>query len=234
MRRAAVLLAALAVPSVSTTPAQAAPKVEMMVVGRSAVLRAPKAVTLERARVKVGRRRCAVAAATPLAVLARTSLKLSLRDYGACSRRPADAGGLYVRGVAGQRERGRDGWVYKIGHSAPGSGAGDPASRLRGGNELLWFWCRSGKGGCQRTLVARPERTGVRPGESLRVTVTAYDDDGKGVPAAGATVTLGSATARSGPDGVATLTVGPETGTLKAVATKSRLVRSFGAEVRVG
>lgn len=232
MRRLAALSLVLAAVVVAA-PAQAAPQVDVMVVGRSAVLREPGAVTLRRTRVEVGRKRCAVAAATPLAALARTSVSFVLRDYGACSTRPADAAGLYVRAVEGERERGRSGWVYKIGRAAPSSGGADPASRLRGGNEVLWFWCRTGKDGCQRTLLAKPERTSAVPGEALRVTVTGFDDDGKGVRIPGATVTLGTATARTGADGVATVTVGPETGTLECVATRSGLVRSFAAEVRV-
>ncbi len=227
------LVVALVVVAVAPAPAQAAPKADVMVVGRSAVLRAPGPVALKRATVKVGARRCRVAGATPLAALARTPLSLSLRDYGACGRRTADAGGLYVRGVEGERERGRDGWVYKIGRRTPGSPAGDPASRLRGGAELLWFWCRLGRHGCQRTLAVSPDRTSAAPGDTLRVTVTAFDDHGRGVRAAGATVRLGAAAAITGPDGVATLTVGPETGTVQAVATEAGLVRSFGAGVRV-
>ncbi len=228
-------LTAVALAAVCAFPAQAAAgaKVDVMVAGRSRILRAPGAVTLKTATVKAGGKRCRVAARTPLAALARTSLSFAVRDYGSCSRRPADAAALYVRAISGERERGRGGWVYKIGHKAPGSGAGDPASRLRRGDAVLWFWCRNGAHGCQRTLAVAPDRATAAPGSELRVTVTAYDDDGKGIPGAGATVTLGSATAQADADGVATLTVPAQTGTLRAVATKKSLVRSFPAVVKV-
>ena len=52
-----------------------------------------------------------------------------LRDYGACSRRARDAGSLYVRQIGPDRERGRDGWVYKVGSRAGSTGAADPPAR---------------------------------------------------------------------------------------------------------
>jgi hypothetical protein len=65
------------------------------------------------------------------------------------------------------------------------------------------------------------------------VTVTAYDDNGRGVPAAGATVTLGSASAVSGADGVATLTVPAGSSTLSAAASAPGLVPSFPVKVSI-
>ena len=90
--------------------------VETMVAGKQRVLRAAKPVKLvEKRRVKVGGRRCTVAGATPLGVLAGTSLALRVRDYGSCGRRAADAALLFVTSIAGERNRGQDGWVYKVG-----------------------------------------------------------------------------------------------------------------------
>ena len=102
MRRlvlASVVLA-LAVPA----PAGAA-SVQLMVVGKTRVLREAGPVRLKARSVRVGGRRCAVGR-TPLSVLAGTRLKLRLRDYGACGRSARDAGSLYVRAVAGERARG--------------------------------------------------------------------------------------------------------------------------------
>ncbi len=67
MRAAAlpILLAAL----VAAAPADAA-SVDVIVVGKERVLRAPKDVRLKARTVKVGSRRCRVGARTPLAVLA--------------------------------------------------------------------------------------------------------------------------------------------------------------------
>jgi hypothetical protein len=63
------------------------------------------------------------------------------------------------------------------------------------------------------------------------VTVRGYDDLGKGVAVAGATVRLGSATALTGPDGVAILTI-VDGGALRA--EKPGMVRAFPREVAVG
>jgi hypothetical protein len=230
MRRL-VLLALLAA-AAAPAPAVAA-EVELMVVGKERVLRAPADVRLKERTVEVGKRSCRVGAKTPLSVLAATRLRLGIRDYGRCGKRPRDATGLYVAKVAGERERGRGGWVYKIGRRTPGTGAADLSGRrLRGGDRVTWFWCeQDDTGGCQRTLEAQPDRTAALPGEALTVTVRGYDDNGKGVPVEGATVRLGSATAVSGADGVAVLSV-IDGGRLEA--TKDGLVRSFPREVAVG
>jgi hypothetical protein len=174
-----------------------------------------------------------VGAKTPLSVLAATRLKLRISDYGRCGQRPRDAVGLYVQAVAGERERGRGGWVYKLNRRTPSLGAADVSGRrLRDGDRVTWFWCeQDSSGGCQRMLEAVPDRTAALPGEALRVTVRGYDDNGKGAPVEGATVRLGSATAVSGADGVAVLVVA-EGGSLEA--SKAGLVRAFPTEVTVG
>jgi hypothetical protein len=230
MRRLVLVAAVLAV--AAPAPATAA-EVDLMVVGKERVLREPAQVRLKERKVKVARRTCRVGAKTPLSVLAATRLKLRLRDYGRCGKRPRDAVGLYVTTVAGERERGRGGWVYKIGRRTPSIGAADMSGRrLRDGDRVTWFWCeQDAAGGCQRTLEARPDRTTAMPGETLTVTVRGYDDQGKGVPVEGATVRLGSATALTGADGVAVLVVA-EGGSLEA--SKDGLVRAFPTKVLLG
>jgi hypothetical protein len=225
-------LAIAVVALLGLAPAAHAARADLLVVGKGGtVLRAAKPVTLKRATVKVGTRRCQVAATTPLAALARTTLVLKLRDYGSCSSRPADATALYVRGIGKQVERGTDGWVFKIGRRTPSTGAGDPLSKLRDGTRLLWFWCRNGAAGCQRSLEAQPAATAVAGGSELRVTVRGYDDNGKGQVVPGATVRLGSATATTGADGVATVTVPAGAATLSLMATKPGLVPAFPVKV---
>jgi hypothetical protein len=228
MRIAVVTLAVLA----CTAPPAAAARVDVLVVGREAVLREAR-ITQRAVTVKASGRRCRVGAATPLAALARTRLPLRLRDYGSCGPRPQDAGSLFVTSVGGDRNRGRNGWVYKSGRRTSSLGAGDPASRLRPGARVVWFWCVMGATGCQRTLAAVPARSQASPGESLTVTVTGYDDAGAGVPVAGATVRLGSAAAVTGADGRAQLTVPPGLGTRRVVAERDGMVRSFAARVVV-
>ena len=231
---------ATALVCLAAAPAAEAATVTTMVIGRDQqVLRDAREVKLpKQRRVKVGSKRCAVAGATPLAVLSRLGLSLKLRDYGACGRRAADAGGLFVRQIGSDRNRGRHGWVYKVGRKAGSNGAGDAAGafgrgKLRDGDRVLWFFCRQGAKGCQRTLEATPERTSAAVGDTLRVTVRAYDDLGKGSPAAGVAVHLGQSSAVTGADGIALVPVS-EAGTLELVADKDGMVRSFPREVRAG
>jgi hypothetical protein len=228
-------LALIAVVAALAPASAQAAKVEVMVVGKQRVLRAPSEVRLKVRTVKVAGRRCRVGAATPLSVLVATKLRLGLRDYGRCGRRPRDAAGLYVTKVRNEREKGRGGWVYKVGRRTPSTGAADPSgSRLRDGQHVTWFWCeQDSSGGCQRTLEARPERTTAAPGETLRVTVRGYDDYGRGIAVEGATVRLGSASAVSGTDGVAVLTV-VDPGEHELHATRDGMVRAFPVEVSVG
>jgi len=213
--------------------AAAAAEVSVMVVGKDRVLREPTEVKLSARSVKAGGRRCAVGAASPLSVLAGTRLALRLKDYGSCGRSPRDAGSLYVSQVAGDRARGAQGWVYKVGNRAGTAGAGDPAVRVRDGQRVLWFWCLQNRGGqCQRTLDARPERTIVAPGAALRVTVRGYDDAGRGIAVAGARVRLGTAEAVTGADGVATVAA-PAAGSARLVAENAGMVRAFPRRVVV-
>jgi hypothetical protein len=234
MRRALLILAACAL-LVAPQAAQAA-TVTTMVVGKERVLRAAKPVKLAATRrVKVGSRRCTVSGPTPLGVLAATSLAIRLRDYGTCGSRPADAASLFVARIAGDRNRGQDGWVYKVGRKVSSAGAGDRSGRrLRAGDRLLWFFCRTTRaGGCQRTLEATPDRTAAAPGETVRVTVRGYDDQGRGVPVPGATVTLGTAAATTDAAGAAQVTV-PSAGRLALGATRTGMVAAFPREVRAG
>jgi hypothetical protein len=210
-----------------------------MVVGKDRVLRSPRAVTLRSRTVRVGGKRCAVARATPLAALLGTGLRVRLRDYGSCGRRTRDAGGLFVTQVGSDRNRGRDGWVYKVGRKAGTAGAADPAGPfgsggLRAGDRVTWFWCElSSSDSCQRTLDVTPASSSAPAGSTLRVTVRGYDDSGRGVNVLGATVTLGSATAVTGTDGTATLTVPAATGRLGLSATHTGMVDAFPREIAV-
>lgn len=224
-----VVLAALA------PPAAAASRVKQMVVFRDGRARVAQPSTAA-ATVKVAGKRCAVPSATPLAVLVRSGIgPLSLRDFGSCSKRPADAGGLFVRAIGSDRNRGSDGWVYKAGNILGTAGAADPAGplgrgRLKAGTRVTWFWCHvtTRDNGCPHTLAVA-----VTPGAgSLTVKVRRYDDRGNGVAAAGATVHAGSASATAGPDGVARLT--PSAGRYRVYAEQSARIRSFpvAAEVK--
>jgi len=234
MRRA-LLLAALLVIAVPA-PAGAA-TVGLMVVGKDRVLREAAPVKLKSRSLKVGGRRCAVGRATPLSVLAGTRLRIRLQDYGSCGRSPRDAGALYVSQVGPDRRGGPAGWVYKVGRRVGTTGAADPSGpfgrgKLRRGARLLWFWCVQARGeACQRTLEVSSAPV-VAPGAMLAVTVRGYDDNGRGVPVAGATVRLGSATAVSDANGVAQVAA-PLSGSAKLTAEHEDMVRSWPRTVRV-
>ena len=231
MRRALLAVVALLLAAPQAAPAAS---VTTMVAGKERVLRSAKPVKLvDTRRVKVGSRRCTVSGRTPLGVLAATSLADRVRDYGSCGRRPADAASLFVTRIGSDRNRGQDGWVYKVGRKVSSAGAGDRSGRrLRGGDRLLWFYCRAQRtGGCQRTLEATPDRTSAPPGETVRVTVRGYDDQGRGIAVPGATVTLGAATVTTDAAGVAQVVV-PSAGRLSLGASRTGMVAAFPGVVR--
>lgn len=215
-------------------------RVEVMVVGRTRILAGPSRVVLRARRARVGGRSCALGRATALSALAGTRVSFALRDYGACSGAARDAGSLYVARIGPDRARGRDGWVYKVGHRSATAGAGDPTGPfgtghgLRRGARVLWFWCvKDARDACQRTLDIRAPGS-VAPGAILPVTVRGYDEQGRGVPVAGATVFFGGAAAVTGPSGVAALPVPAARGVLRVRAIAPRLVPAFPRRVRVG
>jgi hypothetical protein len=223
-----VALAALA-PSAS-----AASRVHQMVVFRDGTARVSQP-SMAQTTVKVGHRRCAVPAATPLAALVRSGVgPLSLRDYGSCSKRPADAGSLFVAAIGPDRNKGSDGWVYKAGNVLGTAGAADPAGplgrgRLRAGTRVTWFWCHvtTGDRGCPHTLgVSVTTSSGA-----FVVRVRQYDDRGKGAAASAATVHAGDATATTGADGTARLSLAA--GRYVVWAEQPTRVRSFPAAAEV-
>lgn len=245
MMRAALLagvLAALAAgaPAAASAPdtagaAARGPLVRQLVVPPSG--RAfGQTVRADAATVRAGRSRCGVGRGTPLAALARARLpRLRILDFGNCSRRARDAAGLYVKAIGRFRGRGSDGWVYKVGNRQATAGAADPAGpfgrgRLRSGARVLWFYCRfdAAAKGCQRTLAvrSRPEAGGAA------VRVLAYDDRGRALPAAGATVRSGSVEALTDSGGFARLAL--PAGRHRLRAEQAGRVRSFDEVVTVG
>lgn len=217
---------------------RAAPRVQAMIVGEhGATLFAARPVLASATTVTAGRRRCAVAAGTPLAVLAagrRTGgPSFALRDYGRCGSSPANSGQLFVYSLGGETNGGQNGWEYKVNGVAGSAGAGDPGGPngdgrlLRPGERVLWFWCVASGGGCERTLEAAPSVSIVPRGGPLAVTVSGYDNEGRATPIAGAIVTLGSDFASTGAGGRASLIAPGAPGTYTVSAHKQSLVPSF-------
>lgn len=228
-----MLLAAVPATVVGPAVARGAPPtIEQLVVFRSGKVvqgrtRGAGAV------VRVRGRRCAVAAATPLAALVRSRPgRIGLADYGSCSRRARDGGQLFVRSIGDDRNRGQNGWIYKVGHKQATAGAGDPSGpfgrgRLRGGRRVTWFYCLY-RYGCQRTLELRARSEG---GGVLSARVRGYDDAGRGVAIEGAMVSAGGQAASTDASGTARLRLAP--GSHVVHASKAGLVRSFGERVTV-
>ncbi len=248
-RRAPALLAALAAAAGALGPltpaapaARPAPRVQLMIVGKSRVLYAAREVPALAATVQVGRRRCAVASATPLAALAagrrRGAPSLRLRDYGSCSRHPTGSGQLFITQIGPDRNGGPAGWVYKVDRRLGTTGAADPSGpfgtgrRLRSGQRVVWFYCRNASS-CQRTLAAAPSSRQVSSGATVTVTVRGYDDQGGARPIAGASVRLAGARALTGSDGTARLPAPTRLGRYEITATAPGLVPSFPEPVRV-
>ena len=231
MRKTA--LAALVVLMGLGAPADAAaPKVRQLVVFRDGSATSDT-VSTRATRVRVEGRRCTAGDGTALAALVRSGAgRLTLRDFGACSRRARDGGGLFVQGIRGDRNRGQNGWVYKVGRRAATAGAADPGGplgrgRLRAGQRVTWFYCRLREGGCQRTLALTWR---AEPG-TLVATVRGYDDDARGVAVEGATVSAGGISVLTDAAGEARLPL--PAGRYRAVAEKAGLVRSFAERVEV-
>lgn len=209
-----------------------------MVVGSGGtVLSAARTVSAGASTVRVAGRSCALAAGTPLSVLAALRRAggptFALRDYGHCGSSSRNSGQLFVYSLGGQRNRGQDGWEYKVDGVSGTTGAGDPSGamgdgrRLRSGSQLLWFWCVAFAGGCQRTLHLAPGASTASRGGSLSVAVTGYDNEGRTAPVGGAIVTLGTDFASTNAAGQATLFVPSVPGNYPVSARKNGLVGSF-------
>ena len=244
-RAAPVALAGAAAALAAAAPPAAAgpPKVEQLVVFRDGSAR-QHSVKARATTVAVGGRECKVGSATPLAALALTKPpNLKLRDYGSCSDRARDAGGLFVRRIGPDHNRGTNGWVYKVRNRVATAGAGDPTGpfghgRLEKGARVTWFYCRlsSQTGQCQRTLGVSwaTGSEGV-----VQFHVKQYDDEGSRSPAGGATVivvrTDGGGdrySAKTDENGDAQIVLPP--GTYRAYAKKAGRVRSFAHVFQAG
>jgi hypothetical protein len=235
--RTLVATAVAATTLVVVAPAgAAAPVVDQMVVFKDGSAKVAS-VRASATRVKVGRKRCAIGAGTPLAALVRGKVgTLRYTDYGSCGKRAADSGGLYVRAIDRDVARAEDGWVYKVGNKAAPAGAADPSGPfgrgpLKARQRVTWFWCdqQPDVEGCQQTLDMKVTSTADH---AASVRVRGYDNAGRGTGIAGATVSEGDTVlGTTEASGQAAIPLAPGTHTL--VARKDGLVRSYPVEVTV-
>jgi hypothetical protein len=223
-RSLAIALAALVALSLAVPVAEAAaPRVRAMVVGKSGnVVAGVKQVRLRSFR----HRRCRIRPGLPLGVL--HFLRVPFRTRGGCQS-------LYVYTAHGAREAGQAGWVYKVGTRGGTAAASDPSGpfgtgRIRGGSEVVWFWCRRALR-CQRSLKVTGERR-IRVGGTLRVRVRGYDDFGRGKVIRRATVAVGRARVRTNRRGVASIRM-IRRGLFRLRASKRGLVPAFPIGIRV-
>jgi hypothetical protein len=232
MRLAVAVAAALMAPGAGAAADAAPAEVRQLIVFRDGSAHR-KTVSTRASSVRVHGRRCTTGRATALAALVRSRPgKLRLRDFGSCSGRARDGGGLFVKAIRGDVNRGQNGWVYKVGRRAATAGAADPAGpfgrgRLRDGQRVTWFYCRLRNGGCQRTLELSLR---TEPG-TLVARVRGYDDEGRGVAVEGATVTAGGSSALTDAGGQARLSL--VSGRYLVVATKEGTIRSFAERVEL-
>ncbi|HYH58346.1 MAG TPA: hypothetical protein VD790_03880 [Thermoleophilaceae bacterium] len=218
--------------AIAATPAAAKPpRFDQLVVFPNGDA-ATQTVRAKATRVRTARRRCRVPRATPLAALVRSRVpKVRVRDFsGTC-----DPASLFVRSIAGRRNLGQRGWVYKVGNRQGTTAASDPAGPFGSGRitrraRVIWFYCVFGEGGCQRTLGLRVREKGDG---SVSVRATAYDDEGRGAPVKNAAVRSGDGDvlARTDAQGRASLDLDP--GRHRLHVTKRGHIRSFDQRVRV-
>jgi hypothetical protein len=227
--RAGLTVAVLALAGAAAVPARAAPLIDQMVVMRDGGAKL-QTVRSGKTTVRVKRRTCRVPGSTPLAGLVRARLpKISMRDFsGSC-----DPSTLFVESIGPDRNRGQSGWVYKVGNRQGTTAASDPSGPFGSGRikrrvRVTWFYCVFEMGGCQRTL-------GVRvlsnvPG-SVSVRVSGYDDEGRGEPVRGASVSAGKQVAVTDARGRAVFELSP--GKYRLRATKRGSIRSFDEKLTV-
>ncbi len=220
-----------------------APAVQTMVVGAGNVILSPARTILASAvSVRVGGRSCGVAAGTPLAALADLRRAggpgFAIRDYGRCGASDSGSGELFVYSLDGETNHGQNGWEYKVGNLSGSTGAGDPSGPqgdgrlLRSGQRVLWFWCGAFAGGCQRTLEVSASSSVARGGR-LTVSVTGYDNEGRGKPMSGARVRVAGSSATTGAAGRATLRAPSAAGRYALSASRAGSVPSFPETIQV-
>ena len=154
---------------------------------------------------------------------ARTCATSALR----AAQRGAAPGSCSCDRIGSERNRGQDGWVYKVNDFAPAAwGRGrPPLAGLRAGDRVLWFYCVLRRRRAQLpALAARHPRTAARPGRRARCGCRwrAMTTSATCGLSPGATVTLGPATRRPTPRRACATLVRPARGHVRARRARRR------------
>jgi Ca2+-binding RTX toxin-like protein len=226
---AAAVSAALAVPATASASVQADLRVE----GAGKALGAAGYYT-DSARIRTTRSTACpgsgqvkpVQGPTALGLLwSASSLSRSLRPLAVSDQYDF---GLLVCGIGGFTAAGDSSyWLYKVDHKSPEVGADQ--LRLKGGEQVLWFFSDSAAGENTGDELALQAPARARPGASFAVRAFAYDAGGKRTAAAGAEV--GGTTTDA--QGRATVTA-PGGGTLRLRAERRPDIPSQELTVCIG
>jgi hypothetical protein len=216
MRKTA--LAALVVLMGLGAPAEAAaPKVRQLVVFRDGSATS-ETVSTRATRVRVEGRRCTAGDGTALAGLVRSRPgRIRLRDFGACSTRARDGGGLFVEAIRGDQAA-TSTQFWELGVNFADATTGGCQTRVHQGDEVLWVF-----DGFSKTHYLKLAGPGAATtGAPVTVTVT----DGAGAPLSRAAV----GGTETGADGKATLSFA-EAGVYRLKAERADSVRSNSISV---
>src|SRR5258708_37200127 len=149
-----------------------------------------------------------------------------------CHCSASNSGSVSVSYLDGETNLGPNGGESKINSRSATTGAGDPSGPfgngrlLASGSRVLWFWCQSFAGGCQRSLeVSVP--SSVSRGASFTVAVPGYDNNGRGQPMSGAHVSVTGSSAVTNGSGRATLRAPSRGGSDGGRAARPGSVPSF-------
>lgn len=135
--------------------------------------------------------------------------------------------GLGICGVGGSKVSGKASWYLKVNHK--GATVSGDAVKLSAGDEVLWDLAPSYPYPNELALEAPESVTAAAPFE---VRVVSYDEKGKRKPVSGATVT--GASAPTGADGRATVTLAESSPTITTLhAAHGKDIPASGADVSV-
>ncbi len=218
-------------------------RVNVMVVGPKGQLAGASLLRARSGTVRAGKKRCKVAANTPLAALVAASRRnkfgFRIKDFGSCSKRmAASSSQLFVNKIGSFSNKGSDGWFFKVNDKAGTTGSADPSGpfgngRLSSGDRVAWFYCKYKKssGSCQRTL-RLVSNTTARKGKRYKVKVVGYDNSKRGRAIRKARVSLGGQTALTDNKGRASFKP-RQKGKLKLTALRRGMVPAFPVQVKV-